>query len=113
MNEYFDYLISKEKYFKNYLKYAKNLKEIAKKILKDKKLKIIIFGSVIERDYTLSSDIDIMIISSKIPRKGIKRAKILGKIYNSIGIASPFEIHLVNKKDWKIYKKFIKKFKEV
>jgi hypothetical protein len=32
MNEYFDYLISKEKYFKNYLKYVKILKEVAKKI---------------------------------------------------------------------------------
>jgi predicted nucleotidyltransferase len=113
MNEYFDYLISKEKYFRNYLRYAKILKENAKKILKDKKLKVIIFGSVIERDYTLSSDIDVLIISSRIPRKGIRRAKILEKIYDSIGIFSPFEIHLLNKKDWKIYKKFIKKFKEV
>jgi len=113
MNEYFDYLISKEKYFKNYLKYVKILKENAKKILKDKNLKVIVFGSVIEKDYTLSSDIDILIISSKIPKKGIKRAKILGRIYNSIDIFSPFEIHLINKEDWKVYKKFIKKFKEV
>ena len=43
----------------------------------------------------------------------MKRAKILGRIYDSVGIFSPFEIHLINKKDWKIYKKFIKKFKEV
>jgi len=36
--------------------------------------------------------------------------KDLGKIYNLIGIFSLFEIHLVNKKDWKIYKKLIKNF---
>ena len=54
----------------------KFLREVAKKTLNDKKLKVIVFGSVVEKDYTLSSDIDVLIVSSKIPRKGIKCAKI-------------------------------------
>jgi predicted nucleotidyltransferase len=86
-------LISREKYFKNYLAYAK-------KILKDKKLLVLVFGSVAENDFTLSSDIDVLIISNKAPMKRVERGEILGKIYASIGKVHPFEIHLITQRDW-------------
>jgi predicted nucleotidyltransferase len=113
MKSYFDYLLSREKYFKNYLEYAKILKDNAKKILKDKKLRVLVFGSVVENDFTLSSDIDVLIISNKAPMKGVKRGKILGKIYASLGKAHPFEIHLITQTDWdKWYRRFVKSFIE-
>jgi predicted nucleotidyltransferase len=109
----FDFLLSREKYFRNYPAYAKILKENAKMILKDKKVRVLVFGSVVENDFTLSSDVDVLVISDKSPRKGLKRAKILSKLYNSIGETHPFEIHLITKEDWKIwYRKFVKKFFE-
>jgi predicted nucleotidyltransferase len=112
--EIFDFLASREKYFKDYKSYAKILKETAKKVLKDEKVKVLVFGSVVENDFTLSSDIDVLVISDKSPRKGIKRGKVLSKLYSSIGESHPFEIHLVTRKDWeRWYKRFVKKFVEV
>ncbi|MEM5811964.1 MAG: nucleotidyltransferase domain-containing protein [Candidatus Aenigmatarchaeota archaeon] len=114
MKSYFSYFSFREKYFTNYLKYAKILKKYSKKIFKDPELKLIVFGSVIENDFTLSSDIDVLIISKKSPRKGLKRAKVLSKIYNSLGEPNPFEIHLITPSDWrKWYSHFVEKFVEV
>ena len=63
-----------------------------------------------ENDFTLSSDIDALVISDKSPRKGIKRWKVLSKLYSFIGESHPFEIHLVTRKDWeKWYKRFVNK----
>jgi len=96
-----------QKYFGNYLYYAKESKKIAKRFFK--KLKVFVFGSVVKGDYTPASDIDLVIVSKNMPRRSEERAKIKGEIYKKIGIFSPFEIHMVNEKEFEWYKKFIDK----
>ncbi len=97
----------KEKYFKNYLKYARIVKKIAEKELKD--VKVFVFGSVVKKEHTPASDIDLLIVSKNMPKSMSKRAKIQAKIFNKIGILAPFEIHMVNEKEFKWYKRFIDK----
>ena len=112
--KYFELLLEKKKFFENYLHYAKILKESAKKALKDEDLRLLVFGSVVEKDFTLASDIDVIIISEKTPAQGMKRAKVLKEIYTSLPLPNPFEIHLLRKIDWEEwYKHFVKNFIEV
>ncbi len=76
--------------------------------MKDEKIKVIVFGSIVRNEATLSSDIDVAIISEKVPEKDLERNKILAEIRKSI--KGPFEIHLLKPKTWKNwYLRFVKK----
>lgn len=97
----------REKYFKNYLKYARMAKKIAKKELKD--VKVFVFGSVVKKEHTPASDIDLLIVSKNMPKRMKDRAEIQAKILKKIGIFSPFEIHMVNEREFKWYERFIDK----
>jgi predicted nucleotidyltransferase len=99
-----------EKYFRNYLVFGRKIKEIVKNL---GDARVYFFGSVVEGDYTPTSDIDVIIVSRNMPKSLSKRNKIKVKILKEIGIFSPFEIHLVNEKEFEWYKRFVKKFKEV
>ena len=105
----------REHYFREWKKYVEKLKEHAKKILNDKDVQIVIFGSLVEKKYhPMLSDIDVLVISKNAPMKGLKRGEILDKLYKIVGYFSPFQIHLVTPelyKNW--YKKFIKKKVEI
>ena len=100
-----------KKYFENYKEYARKIKEIAIRELKD--AKVLVFGSVIEGKHTPSSDIDILIVSKNLPKSSENRGKIRAKILKEIGVTTPFEIHFADLNGFEWYKKFIKKFEEV
>jgi len=99
-------LLGNEKYFRNYLAYAK---KIAKKLLKDDKVRVIVFGSVVRANYTPDSDIDLLIISEKAPTEPKKISDLTSKMLEAIqDIYAPFEIHLVKPKVYESwYKRFI------
>ncbi len=101
----------KEKYFKNYMKYAKRIKKIIRKKLPD--AKVFVFGSVVKRTYTPLSDIDLLIVSKKMPKRISERNKLIEEVWKKIGVFSPFEIHLVNEKEFEWYKRFIDKMVRV
>lgn len=60
----------REKYFKDYLFYAKKIKKIAKEKLK--KVEVFLFDSILERN-EISRDIDLLIISPELKNKKRKR----------------------------------------
>ena len=109
-----DFLIEKrkreEKYFKNYLSWAKKIKKIAEKELKD--AKVFLFGSILKKK-TQANDIDILIISSQF-KDPQKRSEFHLKITQKIDPRSPFEFHLITPEDYKDwYSHFIKKKIEI
>jgi len=100
----------KEKYFQNYLDYAREIKRIVEKILG--KVEVFIFGSILNKK-EVARDIDVLIISKKIENTR-QKSKILAQIWKEIGFLNPFEIHLINKKEYQNwYRYFIKKKKRV
>jgi predicted nucleotidyltransferase len=105
--------LKRKKYFENYLKICKKIKNVVKKIVKDKNLKVIAFGSVVKKTYTPLSDLDILIVSDKIKRD--EYAKIRVKIKESLkDFSAPIEVHFANNeifKKW--YKKFLDKYVEI
>ncbi len=99
-----------EKYFKNYMHWAKLVKKESKRLLGE--VKVFIFGSILRKN-ELPRDIDILIISQKL-KTAKKKSEIRAEIWKNTGISSPLEIHLATPdeyKDW--YKFFIKEKIEV
>lgn len=91
-----------EKYFKNYLQYARLLKKIARELLGP--VKVLVFGSILRKG-EVPQDIDILIISPKL-KEASQKSEARTKIFKKIGFSSPFEIHLITPKeyrDWYIH----------
>lgn len=99
-----------KKYFQNYLKYARLIKREAKKLLGE--VKVFVFGSILKED-EVAQDIDILIVSPKL-KKTLKKSKIQAEIWKKIGFFSPFELHLINPKEYKNwYRYFLKEKIEI
>jgi predicted nucleotidyltransferase len=95
-----------EKYFKNYLKYARKIKKEAERLLR--KVKVFVFGSILKKK-EIARDIDILIVSPKLKSLAQKR-KILAKLWKKFSIDIPFKFHLINPDEYKNwYRYFIKK----
>ena len=97
-------------YFKNYNKYAKEIKKFLSKHLEN--FEICVFGSVVIGEYSIGlSDIDIAIVSDEFEKRDRKLMiydLLFEKYFNF-----PFEFHLLTKKQWSFFKKFIKNFVKV
>ncbi len=97
--------IEDEKYYKEPLKYARKIKTRAEELLG--KVEVYLFGSIVKGNYTIGSDIDILVVAEEVSNE--ERGKIRSELLKTVGFFSPFEIHLVNKKIFEVwYKKFIK-----
>ena len=82
--------------FRNLPKYLRIILETVKLI--DEKAEIYLFGSVAEERHIMSSDIDVLIVSSKSPQE------IIPKLWER-GIGDPFEIHVVSRERLEAYAK--------
>lgn len=91
-------------YFKNYKKYAKEIKDLLSKRLKN--FEIYVFGSVVRGDYSPGlSDIDVAIVSDEFKSRD-KKLEIYDLLFERY-FDTPFEFHLLTKKEWKFYRRFI------
>uniref|UniRef100_A0A7J3KF60 Nucleotidyltransferase domain-containing protein n=1 Tax=Staphylothermus marinus TaxID=2280 RepID=A0A7J3KF60_STAMA len=82
--------------FRNLEHYLKIIVEAIKDL--DGKAEVYLFGSVVEGTYTLSSDIDVLVVTDKPPEE------VLVKLWES-GVKDPFEIHVVKKEMLDLYKR--------
>jgi len=112
MTNYIDLLIEaqkvRERYINNLEKYLKIIKRRAKKILGED-TKVYLFGSFLKGNFGPKSDIDILIVSPKVPIQVGKKSEILIYLKKGFSAYHPFEIHLATPEifeNW--YKNFIK-----
>ncbi|MEM3404556.1 MAG: nucleotidyltransferase domain-containing protein [Nitrososphaeria archaeon] len=92
------------KIFKNLSSNLEQLKAFLKEF--DKDCRVFLFGSVAKNDYVLASDIDILIETQLKPNEVIK-------ILRDTGFDEPFEFHVVNRKEFEVYKCFVRELKEI
>ncbi len=86
---------------------AENLETIKKNVIElDPKAEIFIFGSVAEKKYNYSSDIDIIIVTK------LNSTKVHLELWKA-GIRDPFEIHVHPSEKASLYKKWIKQAMQV
>lgn len=82
--------------FRNLPRYLRIILDAVKQI--DDKAEVYIFGSVAEGRYVFSSDIDILIVTSKNP------AEVIKTLWDR-GVGEPFEIHVIDREKLEIYMK--------
>ncbi|MCS7151641.1 MAG: nucleotidyltransferase domain-containing protein [Endomicrobia bacterium] len=100
-------LEEKKKYFENIEFYANKIKQIAVELLGT--ARVLVFGSVVKKNYTPLSDIDILIISENLSTNWQENRHIRTEIKKRIGSFSPFQLHLVRPEEFECwYKRFIK-----
>ncbi|WP_338598672.1 nucleotidyltransferase domain-containing protein [Sulfolobus tengchongensis] len=73
---------------------------------------VILFGSVARGNYRIDSDVDVLVITSKVKDEW-DRAKISLILHNAIMVEEPFEIHVATKEEFESwYKRFINVYEE-
>jgi len=89
--------------------WSKKIAEAAKELLED--CEVYVFGSIVEGEAVGGSDVDILIISNKVPSKAKEKWKLKAELEEKAGLPlyHPYEIHLVNRKEAEWYMKHIKK----
>lgn len=98
----------RKRFFKNYLTYVREIKKIAEELFGD--VEVYVFGSVISKDYHLIlSDIDVAIVTKNKNKE--KQLKLKVEVQRRFG--DVFEVHVLNRKEWELYQKFIDRFVKV
>ncbi|MEM0308735.1 MAG: nucleotidyltransferase domain-containing protein [Thermofilaceae archaeon] len=77
-------------------KYLKTIADTVKRL--DERGEAYLFGSVAEGEYLLSSDIDVLVVTDAAP------AQVIAELWKN-GITDPFEIHVVTRNVFEIYRK--------
>lgn len=90
--------------FESLDRYLKELKERMREL--DEDSKVFLFGSVARDEHVLMSDIDVLILTRLKPSLVIANLR-------KLGFEDPFEFHVVNEEEFKIYRSFIKDLREV
>jgi len=113
MERYLDILMERAEMVRNWRLYMTKIAEAARKILPDSR--IYVFGSVVKGKATGGSDVDVLIVSGKMPRSNMERAEIKVRIVELSGLPlhHPFEIHLADEKEAGWYFSRIKELVEI
>jgi predicted nucleotidyltransferase len=88
-------------YLRNYLEVAKRVKDVVHSI--DPNARVYVFGSVVRGDYTASSDIDLLVVTSNSKLK----YDIMVAVYKEVDV--PVELHVTTPEVFeRWYKKFVR-----
>lgn len=96
-----------EEFRKDFIKHAREIKEIALENFGD--ASIYVFGSVMKGKYHPMSDVDLAVVVSRDVDES-ERIDFYRKIRKEFGILHPYEIHILNREEWRVYEKFVKDF---
>ena len=97
------------RYFKQWREYVAKICSRVRELLNDENVAVIVFGSVVRGDLSIAeSDIDVLIVSDKIPKESYERAKLSVGIREFLGdLFAPFELHFAT---WREYREWYSKF---
>lgn len=90
--------------FGNMPKLLKKMKKILSEA--DRGSRIFLFGSVVKKEYVLTSDIDVLIVTK------LKPSEVIAKLRKE-GFDEPFEFHVADEKMFKLYNRLIRELKEI
>ncbi|ADC65393.1 DNA polymerase beta domain protein region [Ferroglobus placidus DSM 10642] len=101
----------KRKIFENYRELAVKLKKAFREVLEDDDVRVIVFGSVVRGDYSILSDLDVLVVSEKADK--VRYGEVLEEVERIVGQLVGVEIHLVTPEVFeKWYRKFIDSYEE-
>ncbi len=96
-----------EEYYRNLEENLRYIKRRVTELLGD--ARVYVFGSVVEGKYVPGkSDIDVLIVSSRIPKTASELVELKLKILGDLGFLSPFEIHFADGETFEHYRRSAK-----
>ena len=95
-------MINRREMIDNFKKYLRKINESTQAVFKYPK--VFLFGSAIEGNLVVGSDIDILIIAD-VPKNHLKRAEIAAKIEEKakLPLVHPFEFHILTDEEFKTW----------
>ncbi len=94
----------RKRYFQEYTGFAAEIRKLAENLLGE--VEVYVFGSAVEGDYhPVLSDIDVAIVTEN---RDIGRHLEL-KVQVQRRFGDVFELHVVNRRQWEVYRRFIGK----
>jgi len=107
------------KYYKMRMEAVENIENDLKIIVSEVKsifddAEIYLFGSYVKGNFDkFLSDVDVLIVSDKVPNKARERSKIKIRIKEKAKRFFIFQLHFLTREEFKIYKKFIDKIVKI
>ncbi len=99
-----------EDFEKNKEKYFRKIKEIASKYRGFAK----VFGSFLEKGkFMAGSDVDILVFVPGVEKNRELKWKVLRELKKGVNENPRFEFHVVGEEGYKLYRKFVKKFRKI
>ena len=96
----------RREYFEDLDRYLREIKMLVQRECPDAEL--FLFGSIVEGDYSIGlSDIDLAVVSNAF-RDRDRKLEMFGKL-TKLFFDSPFEFHVFTKKQWELFRNFLKK----
>lgn len=75
--------------------------------------RVLAFGSVVRGDWCVESDVDVLVVSSRVPRDAVERVRLKMRLREALGVSAPLEIHLATPEEFeKWYRMFIDVYEE-
>jgi len=113
LENYVDILVRRAEMVKNWREYVSSLAEAVRAIIPGSR--VYVFGSVVEGRSTGGSDVDVLIVSDRIPRGNLERARLKVRIeeLSSLPPYHPFELHLADREEGEWYFKRVGELLEI
>ena len=109
MSVFMETSLKRVKMIKEWRVWARRIANVVKELLPN--AEVYVFGSVVRGNNVASSDVDILIVSPNTPGSIRRRAEIKAQIEDKLNLPyyHPFQIHIVNPEEARIYFKRIRK----
>jgi predicted nucleotidyltransferase len=104
MSAFIETAIHRARMIREWRVWVERLAETAREIIGEL-VKVYVIGSIVRGDYTGGSDVDVLIVSPRIPSKPIEKARIKVLIEDKLKLPyyHPFEIHLLKPEEASLY----------
>ena len=89
------------------------LLELLKARFGERLVSVVVFGSVGRGAAKPESDVDVLVVSSTVPRDAVERARLKMRLREALGVSAPLEIHLATPEEFEgWYRMFIDVYEE-
>jgi predicted nucleotidyltransferase len=103
--------LKRKRFLAEWRERVKRLAQEARRLLGD--ARVLAFGSAVRGDWCVESDVDVLIVSSKVPSDAIERVKLKMHLKELLGACVPLELHLATPEEFEHwYERFIDVYEE-
>jgi predicted nucleotidyltransferase len=106
-----DRALKRKRFLAEWREHVERLAQEARRLLGD--ARVLAFGSVVRGDWCVESDVDVLIVSPRVPSDAVEGVKLKVRLRELLGACIPLELHLAAPEEFEHwYKRFIDVYEE-